>query len=916
MPKTASGCSKTENSLRAGGSQVVFSSCFMAEQGLKDEIVEVSKKGLECFNNGDMSSAIEHYSTAITLVKAGERNNAEIKKLAAGCFTNRASSYIKTKDYRMAAKDCVQALKRNPNHLGALLRSAQAQHGLGNEKEAKQHLHHAMEIDSSNPGVVEMARLLGVPIKEPGAGKPGLPRAASSPGSANGSPMKDVPKERPASKSIFKRIISGSATSTPSTPSKLPASASSDALANSISGSGLRTALFSKSKNAEGSKDSSATSHADFIMLREQGNEFWQNKDWENAIDRWQKAVSKFPSDPAYVPVQSNLAAAYIKLQKYEEAKKCAWEALEHGESRVPRYWSRYGWCLTGLKDYEGAREAFESALAEDMEHADAVKGLTHLDNQIKDARRNSEPDMRTASVSVVTSSTSTASAAHHSTLPRVAEGLDEKDQEKNQRMADYLKRFGKHQLVPEEEEEERLDPEADHEYVRLKDEGSDAWKQGNVAEAVDLWAHAVKRQPGDFTLHFNLAAGYLSLQQFEQARSSAWAALDKGQSTNGKYWSRYGWALIGLDQLIGARTAFLTSLGLEAGNADATKGLAKVAALMQQKAEVSASQTASETKAEKAASPRASQEEVGGDEKLLNNSSKWRRSSFTENMDEVFVKLRDQGNELWKKKKMKKALQCWEKAVRRQPSEFALHFNMAAGYIALKEYPNAKASAWAALEGGASENPKYWARFGWALMGVKEDHEAGFAFDKAIGIDPSLVDAQNGLNALEKKGVDWAVTPKPVWYRKEAAKPKAGHGMGPSLGDLMSGNVSTSPQVSSRAQLGGGRKGEGEQREEGEGATRRQPGEAGEGETDTPGEGVEQPTPQAAKARAKTVLGQSNAALKPLAVVKGAEPSTRKSSPSMFSKSLGGGAGGGGGLCKHHQVVSVCMLCQKAAKK
>eukprot|EP00457_Paulinella_chromatophora_P006295 gb/GEZN01006313.1/.p1 GENE.gb/GEZN01006313.1/~~gb/GEZN01006313.1/.p1 ORF type:complete len:472 (+),score=86.04 gb/GEZN01006313.1/:111-1418(+) len=349
----------------------------------------------------------------------------------------------------------------------------------------------------------------------------------------------------------------------------------------------------------------------------------------------------------------------------------------------------------------------------------------------------------------------------------------------------------------------------ANKDFMKLKDAGNNAWKLGAKEEATNMWAKAAALQPGEYSLHFNLAAGYIALKQYPKAKIHAWASLDKGTSTNSKYWSRYGWALVGLNDNTGAQTAFKTALVYDPENADAQKGVESVEASLKAE-EVKAipeksraTSMAVSRQASASISPIGRRASLGSGRRA---SLKGEETPTEGSDDPEFIKLRDKGTELWKKKKMKKALEQWEQAVQRCPSEFKLHFNMAAGYISLREYEQAKASAWAALEGGTSTNPKFWARFGWALMGLKEDIEAGFAFDKALRFDVENQDALNGLQVLTKKKVDWAVATKPPWYSQQ---PNQSIGPGtaaklPSLADVMGGGgggggLSSSGRTSAR---------------------------------------------------------------------------------------------------------------------
>ncbi|EPZ36182.1 Tetratricopeptide-like helical domain-containing protein [Rozella allomycis CSF55] len=108
----------------------------------EDVASNFKRSGNEEFQLGRYASAAEFYSKAIL-------QKCDKEDLNATLYANRAACNLKLENYRQCLSDCAQALKRKPNHLKTLFRSAVASLALDRLEEAKDSCSIGLSIDSS-----------------------------------------------------------------------------------------------------------------------------------------------------------------------------------------------------------------------------------------------------------------------------------------------------------------------------------------------------------------------------------------------------------------------------------------------------------------------------------------------------------------------------------------------------------------------------------------------------------------------------------------------------------------------------------------------------------------------------------------------------------------------------------------------
>lgn len=105
---------------------------------------EEKEKGNEYFKKGDFSTAVKHYSEAIS-------RNPDDPKL----YSNRAACYTKLAAFDLGLKDCDMCLKLDEKFIKGWIRKGKILQGMQNQSQALAAYQKAMEIDSNNSEAIE-----------------------------------------------------------------------------------------------------------------------------------------------------------------------------------------------------------------------------------------------------------------------------------------------------------------------------------------------------------------------------------------------------------------------------------------------------------------------------------------------------------------------------------------------------------------------------------------------------------------------------------------------------------------------------------------------------------------------------------------------------------------------------------------
>ncbi|KAL6049270.1 Hsp70-Hsp90 organizing protein 3-like [Balamuthia mandrillaris] len=182
---------------------------------------------------------------------------------------------------------------------------------------------------------------------------------------------------------------------------------------------------------------------------KNKGNEAYKKKNFEEAIEHYTKAMELDPTSMVY---QTNIAAVYFEMGKYEDCIKHCRDAIDTGRANKADYriiakaFARIGNACMKLQDYSEAVNAYSSSLTE-YRTKETLKAL---------------------------------------------------------KQAEALKK--------EKEDREYLSEEKSKEE---KDKGNEAFRNGDIPNAIHHYTEAIRRNPTDHTLYSNRAACYTKLGEY-----------------------------------------------------------------------------------------------------------------------------------------------------------------------------------------------------------------------------------------------------------------------------------------------------------------------------------------------------------------------------------------------------------------
>ena len=127
---------------------------------------------------------------------------------------------------------------------------------------------------------------------------------------------------------------------------------------------------------------SSGNASADPEEFKTQGNAFFAQRQYEQAVEMYSKAIALDSHNSIYF---SNRAAAYLELQLWEEALKDCDSAIALNPDS-PKAYSRKASALLALEDREGALSCYQEVLRIDPMHQIAKSKVEELSNAVSGA--------------------------------------------------------------------------------------------------------------------------------------------------------------------------------------------------------------------------------------------------------------------------------------------------------------------------------------------------------------------------------------------------------------------------------------------------------------------------------------------------------------------------------------------------
>lgn len=123
------------------------------------------------------------------------------------------------------------------------------------------------------------------------------------------------------------------------------------------------------------------------LAAKNEGNVFFKNGEFPQAVERYTEAIKRDPSCAVYY---ANRAAAYTKLTSFNEAKKDCEKAIEIDPTYVKAY-SRMGAIQCFMKEFHKARESYEKGLALDSTNQECIDGLQNVMYKIQSGETDEE---------------------------------------------------------------------------------------------------------------------------------------------------------------------------------------------------------------------------------------------------------------------------------------------------------------------------------------------------------------------------------------------------------------------------------------------------------------------------------------------------------------------------------------------
>ncbi|KIJ38906.1 hypothetical protein M422DRAFT_781229 [Sphaerobolus stellatus SS14] len=114
----------------------------------------------------------------------------------------------------------------------------------------------------------------------------------------------------------------------------------------------------------------------DAAQLKAEADALFANAGFSKAIKKYAAAIKIVPDNAI---LYSNRSACYIRLQRYDDARKDAEKAIELDKT-FARAWGRLGEAFEGLEDFQQAKEVYGKAI----EHIDCVIPLSDMHKKLR----------------------------------------------------------------------------------------------------------------------------------------------------------------------------------------------------------------------------------------------------------------------------------------------------------------------------------------------------------------------------------------------------------------------------------------------------------------------------------------------------------------------------------------------------
>ena len=289
------------------------------------EAERLKTKGNTYMQKKEYQAAADCYTSALKLSPAGPQSHVY--------FSNRAAALVSLRKFHEAILDSERSLSLKPDYGKAHARLGLAHFLLGNYQQAMEAYTVALKYEPDNQ-----------------ASKSYLDKAAKRLAESGG------PKSNTALPNL---TMSFSAVSE-----------------------------FGKVSNSRKERFEKQRAEKEAERLKNAGNSFMGNRDYEKAIDAYSEALELSPKGPQSHVYYSNRAAALCYLERYEEAEADSLKSLEL-EPKYGKAHARLGLSRFFLRKYLGAAEAYTLALIYDPDNSASKSYLAKAKAMLTDEELN-----------------------------------------------------------------------------------------------------------------------------------------------------------------------------------------------------------------------------------------------------------------------------------------------------------------------------------------------------------------------------------------------------------------------------------------------------------------------------------------------------------------------------------------------
>lgn len=483
--------------------------------------------------------------------------------------------------------------------------------------------------------------------------------------------------------------------------------------------------------------------------LKAQGNAAFSAKDYTKAISLYSDAIEM---DSENYTLYSNRSGAYCGAKKYQQAVADAKKVIALKPDWIRGY-TRLGAAYVGLEDWDEAENAYKKALEidpnnaavkEDLAYAQSQKkqggsgergaGLENLFNpQMFDMLRYNpkiapyfnDPSFARMIDDIKANPSNFSKYQNDQRLQIVmqaileemlkAQGIDpnaaskEFEKKAEEKEEEKPKVYEQKKATPEPEKKQVHQTMQDAE--KEKQLGNEAFKKGDLEEAIKHYDEAIKIDPKNVLYYTNKSSALSKQKKYQEAIDVCEEAIKIGRENKAPYehiaraYQKISTNYVVLDKLQEAIDALNSSL-LEKQDP-----------------------------------------QVRREKKRLEDLLVKKKAAEYEN-PELAEKAKNEGNDHFRNGKFPEAIERYSEAIKRAPRNPALYSNRAAAYSKLGEMPMAIKDCDKAIE----IDPKFakaYTRKAYCHFRMKDYNKARDCYNEALKIDPNNADAIDGLQSI-----------------------------------------------------------------------------------------------------------------------------------------------------------------------